>query len=183
MTEKIINKVQWYHIPGYIGYEISTLGRVRSLDRLNTLGVKIKGKVLNLNIDGTGYYHVRLYRRSKPISVQTHIIVAIVFHNYIVGGGLVADHKDNDKLNNIPSNIQLITQRENSSKDRFRNKNKSSKYVGVCWNKQANKWQANVWNGVKRLYLGLFIIEEDARDAYNNKLIQILKSDYDRKNN
>lgn len=52
-------------------------------------------------------------------------------------------------------------------------KNSTSKYVGVCWKKKANKWEANIRkDGVGR-YLGSFISEEAAALAYNNASIEL----------
>jgi len=167
-TEKIINK--WKSLKNYPGYEINSLGRVRSIDRISIRGYSIKGKLLNLSIDGAGYYHVRMYVNGKIKSRQVHKLIARVYHGHIDGDGMIAEHIDNNRLNNAKENIQLTTQRINASKDRHRNPNKSSKYVGVCWNKAAKKWQANIWNGSKRIYLGLFIVEWDARVAYLTKL-------------
>lgn len=53
---------------------------------------------------------------------------------------------------------------KNTSKDR---KNKTSKYTGVSWHKQSNKWLAQFRENGSVKYLGTFETEEEARDAYN----------------
>jgi len=52
-------------------------------------------------------------------------------------------------------------------------KNSSSKYVGVMWSSQKNKWQAIIQFRNKRKHLGFFIYEKEAAMAYNNAAIQI----------
>ena len=55
----------------------------------------------------------------------------MAFFGHVPGGyKIVVDHIDNNRLNNHVSNLQLITQRENSSKDR---KNGTSQYTGVVF--------------------------------------------------
>ena len=50
------------------------------------------------------------------------------------------------------------------------NPNKSSEYVGVCWDKHAVKWRADICLEGKAKYLGLFINETDAAQAYQEAL-------------
>lgn len=42
----------------------------------------------------------------------------------------------------------------------------SNKYRGVCWNKAKQKWEAYICVVGRKLYLGLFVDEDDAADAY-----------------
>lgn len=55
--------------------------------------------------------------------------------------------------------ISIITKRVNGS----------SRYRGVSWHKQHQKWQARIRYKRKSFYLGLFNHEEDAARAYNRK--------------
>jgi hypothetical protein len=64
----------------------------------------------------------------------------------------------------MTTNLQLITNKKNTSKDR---KNKTSKYTNVSWHKQSNKWLAQFRENGSVKYLGTFETEEEARDAYN----------------
>jgi hypothetical protein len=52
-------------------------------------------------------------------------------------------------------------------KQKGKNKNSSSKYLGVCFHK-SNKWVCNIRYYNKSIYIGLFSSEEDAALAYNN---------------
>ena len=94
-------------------------------------------------------------------------IMAIAFLSHKpCGHKIVVDHIDNNKLNNKLYNLQLITHRENISKD----KKGSSKYTGVCWHKIKNKWQSSIAINGKIKYLGIFTNEIEAAQAYQNEL-------------
>ena len=82
----------------------------------------------------------------------------------------VVDHIDNDKLNNKVENLQLTTVRYNTSKDV---KNSTSKYTGVCWHKNLQKWMCQIQIKGKNQYLGIFENEIDAHNAYQKTLKKI----------
>lgn len=76
----------WKDVVGYEGlYEVSNLGRVRSLDREteDTLGRKRKwkGQILNPTIsnNGKGYLRVRLSEDGKRTDFRVHRLVAEAF--------------------------------------------------------------------------------------------------------
>lgn len=169
---------QFKDIIGYYGYyQISNYGNVKSLDRLAKHSEgnlrKVKGKTLKLNTNTKGYYTVNLNKEGSYKTRTIHQLVAESFLDHIpCGYNLVIDHIDNNKLNNRVDNLQLISNRENSSKDR--NKfNKTSKYVGVIWHKHNKKWAASIRINKKRKYIGYFKIEEDAYNAYQKELINL----------
>jgi group I intron endonuclease len=55
--------------------------------------------------------------------------------------------------------------------------NGSSKYVGVCWNKNRNKWCSYITVNKKRKHLGNYFLEEDAARAYNDAALLYFGSD------
>jgi group I intron endonuclease len=57
------------------------------------------------------------------------------------------------------------------------NKNSSSKYVGVSWDKSSKKWVSYINYMKKRYRLGLFEIENDAALAYNIKALELYGED------
>ncbi len=81
------------------------------------------------------------------------------------------DHKDNVRTNNFYKNLQLITNRENASKDK---KGHSSKYVGVSLVKSVNKWRASIRIGLQQKHIGVFDNEIDAHNAYQDALREYL---------
>jgi hypothetical protein len=174
-----MEKEIWKDIPGYEGlYQASNLGNLKSLERiiphsyLNCM-VTRKEKILNYKNDLRDYYDVNLTVNGKRKKFKVHQLIAMAFLNHKPDGHkYVVDHIDNNRLNNNISNIQVITHRENSSKDR----RKTSKYTGVCLPKKGNKWVASININKKRFHLGYFIDELEASTAYQKALKNFLEN-------
>ncbi|MCP4354360.1 MAG: hypothetical protein GY793_01765 [Proteobacteria bacterium] len=163
-------KEVWKDVKDYEGhYQVSNLGRVKSLKNNETVFLK-------LNIDGRGYYKVALSNKGTPKTFRVHVLVAEMFLNHTPNGTnkVVVDHINNDRLNNKYSNLQLISNRENSSKDKSGG---SSKYVGVSWNKQTNKWLASIRVNGKQKYLGRYKSEKIASAVYQYELDKLKEND------
>ena len=157
------------------------IGNVKSLSRTITKGnvtYVTKDKILKQSVDSVGYPYVNLSDYKKQKTFRIHQLVAVAFLNHTPDKhkGLVIDHIDGNKLNNMTTNLQLITNKKNTSKDR---KNKTSKYTGVSWHKQSNKWLAQFRENGSVKYLGTFETEEEARDAYNASQNKNLYSEKD----
>ena len=108
----------WKDVVGYEGYyQVSNLGRVRSLDRIASNGRKIKGKILSTKVNTPPYYpRVSLSVNGKMKLVQVHRLVAQAFvynpdpeHKTQVG------HKDESRTNNRADNLEWVTPKENSN--------------------------------------------------------------------
>ena len=155
MLYKLLSRIKievWKEIPGFKNYQVSNLGNVKSLNYRKTK----KNKVLSKYLNSRG-------RSSLNISV----LVAKAFLNHKPNGGkIVVDHINNIKTNDHLYNLQVITQRENSTKDR----KGSSKYVGVHWSNSNNKWQSTIYINGKYKYLGTYKSEPKASQAYQNEL-------------
>lgn len=158
----------WRDVVGYKGcYQVSDLGNIRSLDRIDYTGRRLKGRILKPAI-ACGYLVVNLSLNGKVKTLKVHQLVAITFLNHKpCGHKLVIDHIDNNKLNNSLENLQIITQRENSSKDRVGG---SSIYTGVSFHPDGNKYVARCFHNSVDVYLGRFNTELEASEAYNNYL-------------
>jgi len=157
----------WRDIPEYEGrYKVSNLGNVKSLNYNKTKKSKIMTKGLNSN----GRYRVGLSKNGKHSgNCKISQLVAMAFLNHKPCGlKLVVDHKDNDKLNDRLYNLQVITNRQNTSKDK---RGGTSKYTGVYMDKK--KWRAAIRINGKIKYLGLFTDEKEAAKAYQNELKKI----------
>lgn len=105
----------WKLIPSAHGlYEASSFGRIRSLDREvgHRWGGKAvkKGKVLSPIIDPDGYHTVTICRAGSGRRLRVHRLVAETFHPN--GCGEV-NHKDFDKGNNRPENLEWVSHEEN----------------------------------------------------------------------
>jgi hypothetical protein len=171
----------WKDIPDYEGlYQVSNFGNVKSLERY------VKGKVENrlqkenilskrlVGNLGNQYYAVTLCNNKDRKQIKVSVLVAMAFLNHTPNGyvGFTVDHIDNNPLNNNVNNLQVITKRENSSKDR----KGISKYTGVTFNKKSNKWRSQIWINGKNKTLGSFDDELEAHRAYQKELQQHLKS-------
>jgi hypothetical protein len=163
-------------IPGYEGlYQVSNLGNVKSLSRQIWNGKVFfisKDKILKPGGNGTGYLLVMLRLGNNFKAKTLHSLVAETFLNHNKNNKrIIVDHINGDRSDNRLENLQVITQRENTSKDK---KNKTSKYTGVCWNRFNNKWMSGIRISGKKIHLGYFKCEEEANKAYQNKLKEIL---------
>lgn len=150
-------------IPNYEGYyQVSNLGRVKSLN--------FNGTKKERNLKGTlscGYLTVGLCKGGIRKTYKISQLVAIVFLDHKPDGfKIIVDHINNIRTDDRLENLQLITTRENTSKDQ----EGKSKYTGVCWHKQHKKWKADIRiNGAKK-WLGYFDDEKEASKAYQKAL-------------
>jgi len=161
----------WKDIPGYEGkYQASNLGRIRSLDRIDVAGRKLKGIVLSLSLGGNGYYNVTLHYGNR-VTKNVHQIIAQVFLNHIPRKtNNVIDHKNFNKLDNRVNNLRAITQRENTNMLHLKS---SSRFTGVCWCKKSKKWKSYIVIKNKLKHLGYFLDEIEASKAYQTALKSI----------
>jgi len=167
-----MQKEIWKSVPNYEDYyQVSDHGSVRSIDRVASDGRLIKGRVLKVGISSNGYKNVGLCINGKKKTFNIHQLVAMVFLGHkSCGYKVCVDHRNNIKTDNRLENLQLISIRENTSKDK---KGCSSKYTGVCWDKQSNKWKSSIRINGKSKHLGLFDAEEAAAAAYQKELIKL----------
>ena len=118
------NQVEiWKDIPGYEGlYKASSFGRIMSYDKFCNNGVSLflmKGKLLKQSINSSGYYCLCLYKNKVCKSFRIHKIIAMTFLNHIPNYyESIIDHIDNNKLNNNVNNLQIVSNRYNSTKDK-----------------------------------------------------------------
>ena len=108
MTER------WRPIEGYEdSYIVSDHGRVRSLDRKNKRGWRLKGKTLKLTTQTGGYLKCLLYRDGVRCQVLVHRLVASAFLPLGRDDQTQINHKDGNKRNNVLSNLEWVSAREN----------------------------------------------------------------------
>jgi hypothetical protein len=101
---------KWLSVRGYSGsYEVSNLGRVRSVDRenINRNGVRriLRGKLLSLSLDGEGYAQVSLLRGGVERKARVHRLVAEAFLLNEAALPLV-DHRDRNRGDNSVPNLR-----------------------------------------------------------------------------
>ncbi len=95
-----------------------------------------------------------------------HIMMHRVINN--TPPGLETDHINGDGLDNRRKNLRTVTRSQNMW-NRKKNSKGSSKYKGVYWHKQHEKWVANIQVNKKRHFIGLFVDEDVAGRAYAEK--------------
>lgn len=162
----------WKQVPNYEGaYEVSSLGRVKGLERKcrNKSGYStIKEKIFKKYIDDKGYERVTLNFNHKRKVWKIHQLVATVFLNHNTCGMSVSvDHINNIKTDNRLCNLQLVTNRENCTKDR---KNRSG-FLGVT--KNGSGFMARIIENKKYVHLGTFKTPELAHEEYLRKRSEI----------
>lgn len=156
----------WKDIKGYEGhYQISDLGRIKSI-KFN------KERILHIQKGTNGYLKSELCKNGKTKTRTVHSLVAQEFLNHESDIYNVVDHINNVKTDNKLSNLQIISQRENSTKDK---NNKYSDYVGVTFHKKDKRWQSSIVIDGNQIYLGYFKSEERASIAYQFALTQLEK--------
>lgn len=151
----------WKDIPNYEGlYQINNLGIIKSFSRKNSI-------ILKQSFNKT-YLKVSLRKEGISKTWMVHKLMAITFLNHAPDiDNLIVDHINNNPIDNRLENLQLITYRLNNSKDK---KNKTSLYTGSYWSKTKNKWVASITQNNKKIYLGCFDTEKEAKDAYESAL-------------
>jgi hypothetical protein len=96
-------------------------------------------------------------------------------HNIIMNPteGMEVDHIDGDPLNNQRDNLRIVTHRENCMNRGKRSNGTTSKYIGVSWNKEKERFRALITVDGKSHYVGSYHTPEEAALAYNAKAIEL----------
>lgn len=95
-------------------YQVSNLGRVRSLDRIDSMGRKQKGCILQGSNSWNGYKQVSLKKNSNSNTFRVNRLVAITFIPNPYNKPQV-NHLDEDKTNNKVDNLEWVTIKENAN--------------------------------------------------------------------
>lgn len=119
----------WKPVEGFEDLlEVSSFGNVRTKTRESVvysrkrLGItqgnftQIRpGKVLSPWVSKTGYKTISVMIDGKRPKFLVHRLVALAFVEGFFAGAVV-DHKDGNKLNNLPSNLEWVTLSENTKR-------------------------------------------------------------------
>lgn len=105
----------WKDIKDFEGmYQVSDLGRVRSIDRFDNMGRLRKGEIKVARDNGHGYFAVQMYRDNKPKVGYVHRLVATAFIENPDNKPEV-HHIDSDRSNNKLENLKWVTSKENNN--------------------------------------------------------------------
>ena len=94
---------EWKQIEQSPNYKISNYGRFKNK----------RDKILKLKINAKGYYYCNISVNGKVSKVKIHRLVAKAFVSNPLNKNIV-NHIDGEKLNNIFSNLEWCTTKENN---------------------------------------------------------------------
>ena len=136
-------------------YQISNFGNVRN---------KNTGRILkNCVSKRDNYNYISLCKEGIRKDLKIHRLVAINFIENINKKEFV-DHIDNNKQNNMTTNLRWATRQENN-RNKIIYSNNTSGYKGVVLDKRCNKWMARTRIDGKSISFGCFDKIEDAVEA------------------
>ena len=169
----------WKDIPNYEGYyQVSDIGRVRSLDRTviykNGRECFYKGRIIK-GIVSNGYRQTTLKKNNIGRTFKFSQLVTMAFLGHEPNGvDFVIDHINGDRSDDRVENLRIVTQRENSSTCfRSDRDSLSSEYVGVNWDKTVSKWRSQIQSKGVQTYLGYYNTDIEASNAYQEALSKV----------
>ena len=145
-------------ICGFENYKIHRNGDVENVKT---------NKILKAFTNNMGYLNVGLCKDGKVTNMRIHRLIALHFIPNLDNKKCV-DHIDRNKQNNNIDNLRWVTCSENQLNTAIRGK---SKYRGVSFHKQTNKWRAHIRIDSKIKHIGLYETEIEAAKAYNNFIL------------
>jgi hypothetical protein len=160
----------WKDIEGYEGYyQVSNNGKVKSLNRTvirpsyGGCKLSVKEKILK-DAYASGYRNVVLCKNEKQTNRRVHILMAKAFlpNPYNLSD---VNHINGIKNDNRLENLEWVSHRENCTHACPKRK-KTSKYIGVYYNKGSKLYISRIQIESKRIYIGKYNTEELAHKAY-----------------
>ncbi len=109
------------------------------------------------------YAHRHVYRNGKRTTETMH---RVIYRLKGIQIPCLIDHKDLNGLNNQWSNLRAATQQQ-SSRHRRKQVGHSSRFKGVSWRADRNRWVARIYVTRRAITLGHFHTEQEAARAYD----------------
>lgn len=107
----------WKSINGFPGYEISNMGKVKSLEKYTKHwagGLRLlKERILKGSLSSSGYFQVDLPLENAGRNRTIHLIVIEHFGDPKPSPKHECNHKDGDKQNNWWTNLEWMTRKAN----------------------------------------------------------------------
>ena len=98
----------WKDIPNYEGYQVSNLGRVKSLER----PYRVNERILKPQLSNKGYYQIGLRKNSVRKFYSVHRLVYEAF-NGPIPENMQVNHINEIKTDNRLENLNLMACKEN----------------------------------------------------------------------
>ena len=109
-------------------------------------------------LNPNGYRYTRIHYKLYG----EHRLIFLYHHGYLPK---YIDHIDNNKSNNRIENLRQLTNSRNCQRGKMRGG--SSKFRGVCFHTRDEKWMVSIMISSKRKFLGYFLNETEAANAYD----------------
>src|SRR5216683_4946120 len=111
---------------------------------------KVKLYSIAGGIDDCGYIKIRIDGKKYLAHRLAHLYMTGIWPENEI------DHEDLNRANNKWNNIRKATRSQNFGNQR-KYSNNTSGIKGVCWDKQQNKWIAQIQINNKQIKLGRFL--------------------------
>lgn len=116
-TDRCQTPEVWRDIPDYEGfYQASSLGRIRSVPRYvngpRGKPILLKGRIMKPSAGPNGYLHFGASKHGKTTTTSVHRAVAMAFIDNEEGLPVI-NHKNGNKLDNYPWNLEWASTSEN----------------------------------------------------------------------
>lgn len=116
------------------------------------------------SVDSDGYICIGINKKLY----LAHRLAWLYIYNELPKNNI--DHINGIKNDNRISNLKDVSQRQNGQN---RKEHRNNRLVGCYFNKNRNKWQAQIKINKNQIYLGLYNTEQEAHDAYIQKIKQL----------
>lgn len=142
---------------------------LRNVDGIAVIKTNKGNEIL---VDDDKYYELMKYKWTflRGYAVSCINKKMILMHRFLLNAkdGEIIDHVNKNRSDNRMSNLRICDDKLNAH-NKTKLKGTSSKYIGVCFSKNANKYEAYINFNKKKYHLGLFGNEIEAAKAYNKK--------------
>lgn len=106
----------WKDIPGFEGmYQASSLGRIKGIERLDSIGRKVPERMLTQHKTRGDYLTVFLSKNGETKSYRVNRLVLMTFNPVEDMDKLEANHKNENRQDNRLENLNWLTSKENNT--------------------------------------------------------------------
>lgn len=164
---KQTRKTKIYMHPVYFEYGTDYYGNIWSFKKES----KKKLKTVTLHV-GSGYEMFTVVYEGEKIRQYVSRFAWECFNGCIIPKGMEIDHKNHITDQNYKSNLRLATSQQNQYNAKPQ-KNRSSKYKGVRYDKINKCWKAGIRVMGQWIHAGNFQDEIEAAKAYNRVAVSV----------